>query len=76
MTEQDIIELGFDKVFCGEFDEDWYYYRYSFVENCQLLSSTSNEVKNNNWFVDFSYTEQDIRFTNASDVKQLIELIS
>jgi hypothetical protein len=79
MKEQDLLELGFEiqHAYAHEtgYDEDFYYYRYTFAQHLQLLSSSSDEVKNNEWFVEFFDIEADIRFTNANDVNKLIILI-
>lgn len=76
MTEQDIIYLGFTKEFCTEDGEDFYYYTYIFAPYLQLLSIASDEVKDNDWYVEFFDIAEDIRFTDASDVKQIIDLIN
>lgn len=79
MKEQDLLELGFEIQYAYAhetgYDEDFYYYRYPFAQHLQLISSSSDEVKNNEWFVEFFDIEAEIRFTNSNDVNKLIILI-
>lgn len=75
MKEHDLIALGFEKRICDEDEQDWYYYTYSFVEHLQLISSASDEIKNNEWYVEFFEVENEIRFTNVRELARLITLI-
>jgi hypothetical protein len=55
MTEQELIELGFDKVCITDNESqngfDYYYYQKELCENVVLHSVDSTEVKNDNWYL-------------------------
>ena len=79
MTEQDLIELGFER---NTFDNylgdkrDWYYYVYYFTDGFSLITQSSDEVVNNNWHVEVFETDEKIRFTNRGLVEALIIIIN
>lgn len=74
MTENQIIELGFEKEFSGT-DDNLYYYTYDIVVGFCLITQMNDEVKDGNWYVEFFDTTPSIRFTEAADVKQLLEIL-
>ena len=80
MKEQDLIDLGFEKIDISaeeSGDEAYYYYDYMFNEDFLLISCASDEVAVDgwSWFVEiFDYS--DIRFYDKEDVKTFIDLIN
>lgn len=79
MTEQDIIDLGFERVdvTAGEsgYPEDWYYYIYDFTDNLCLISCDNNEAQLEGWYIEL-FEETKIRFTDIYDVQELIKIIN
>lgn len=76
MTEQEIIDLGFEKTvvptdMSGE-PVDFYYYSRD-IEHICLISNSNDELVNNGWFIEI--LEGGIRFFNSDDVRQLISLL-
>ena len=78
MTEKDLIELDFTRV--DETAEnsgapkDWHYYTYD-VGSFSLISPASNEVENDEWYVEVFETPE-IRFTNPTEVGILLTLLT
>ncbi len=80
MTEQDLIELGFKREDVGTEEsgdtENWYYYVYDFAKGFSLITSASDEVVDDEWYVDVFETDEKIRFTTRSLVEILITVIN
>lgn len=78
MKENELVELGFEKVTPDPNDwdgEEWHYYTYDFGNGSfSLISDSSDSVKDDNWTVEV-FEDESIRFTSAIEVKQLIRLI-
>ena len=80
MKEKELIALGFDRIDVtaeesGE-ENDWYYYEINFGDgHLGLMSSSNDEVENDEWYVELS-NENTIRFTDSSDVMTFIDLIN
>lgn len=74
MTENQIIELGFEKEFHAD-NEDLYYYTYDIALGLCLITQMNDEVKDGNWYVEFFDTTPSIRFTEPEDLKQLLEIL-
>ena len=78
MTEKDLIELDFTRI--DETAEnsgapnDSHYYTYD-VGNFSLISPASDEVENDEWFVDVFETPE-IRFTNPTEESILLTLLT
>mgnify|MGYP000008426905 CR=1 FL=1 len=79
MTEQDLIELGFKRVRVGTEEsgdpKNWHYYVYDFVRGFSLITPASDEVVDDEWYVDVFETDEKIRFTLRSLVETLITVI-
>lgn len=80
MKEQDIIDLGFERVDITKeqsgYEDDWHYYTYDFTRGLSLISSDNDEAeKFGEWFVEFFESEQQIRFTDVSKLQDLMEII-
>ena len=77
MKEQDLIDLGFERVDISaeeSGDEAYHYYDYMFNENFSLVACP-NEEGNGVWFVEM-FDHWDIRFYDKEDVKTFINLIN
>lgn len=88
MTEQELIELGFNRedefgTECSddqgnEWTEDnFYYYSYDLVGGLDLITGPSDEdcAKNDEWYVEIFDTYPAVKFTDAQKVKTLIDLL-
>lgn len=80
MTENDLIQLDFTRE--SETTEnsgspnDWHYYTYDFGNgSTSLVSPASDEVKNDEWYVEFFGNEK-IRFTSRTELEILMTLIN
>ena len=73
MTEKQIQLLGFEREIL-EFDDE-YYYSYQIANGFGFISSSSDEVKDGEWYVDFFDSWPNIRFTSFEEVQALINLI-
>ena len=78
MSEEDLLDLDFTRV-----DEtiessgaknDWHYYTYD-VGSFSLISPSSDEVENDEWYVEVFETPE-IRFTNPIEVSILLTLLT
>ena len=74
MKEKELIALGFLKCYGEEDQEGWYYYTYDFGRGFSLISNSSDELVDGKWFVEV-FEDNNIRFTNSTDVMALIDLI-
>ena len=70
MREQDLLDLGFT---CEFGIDDYYYYTY-YISNFCLISSPSDEIKDNEWYVDL-FESPKIRFTNKTELEILMTLL-
>jgi hypothetical protein len=80
MKEQDIIDFGFERhdvtAEQSGYENDWHYYTYDFTRGFGLITSDSDEAeKIGEWYVEFFEAEQEIRFTDASKLQYLMEII-
>lgn len=83
MTEQELVNLGFEKVEVLDIESDngydYYYYKYEVFDNFILLSNDSDRATNNNWIVynlgwsvdDFSIKSKDHFLQFLSFLKSL-----
>lgn len=75
MTEDSLIELGFEKIYVpveesGD-EKDYYYYNYKLNEDINLVSSDSTESGKRNWTVSIDYWG---RIETVEDISTIIEL--
>ena len=75
MTEREVQLLGFERESYSDFDGDHYYYSYEIARGFGFISSASDEVTNDDWFVEFFDSWPTIRFTEFGEVQALINLI-
>lgn len=77
IKEQDLIDLGFDRLDNDDFTEDFYFYVYDFSMNrgIGLISSGSNEIQNDQWEV---YIEEidDLAFEDLNLLIEFIEVVN
>lgn len=76
MTEREIILLGFKSELIAEHDEDdSYYYAYDVVDGITFISSASDVVEDDNWYVDIFNTDPIIRFYEFGQVQGLLNIL-
>ena len=78
MKEQDLIDLGFERIDVSpdsSADEAFYYYTYDFTKDFSMISSDNYEAEDKGWFVDI-FDGHYVRFYSKEDVKTLIDLIN
>lgn len=80
MKEQDIIDLGFERVDITKeqsgHEDDWHYYTYDFTSGFSLITQANDEVVDNKWFVEVFETDPTIRFTDKKPIETLIKIIT
>ena len=80
MTEQDLIELGFErKDIDAEESGDpkgYHYYVYDFAKGFSLITPASDEVVDDEWYVDVFETDEKIRFISPVFVDAIITVIN
>ena len=77
MKEQDLIDLGFERVDVDEYEsggDAFYYYTLDFSKGFGLISPSNDEVKDGEWHVEV-FEAPEINFVEKKDVKQLIDII-
>jgi hypothetical protein len=73
MTERELILLGFKSEEMREHDEDEsYYYVLDIVDGITFITPPNEEIKEDNWYVDFFNTDPIIRFHEFEEVQMLI----
>ena len=73
MTERELILLGFKSEQMREHDEDEsYYYALDIVDGITFITPVNEEIKEDNWCVDFFNTDPIIRFIEFGEVQGLI----
>jgi len=77
MTERELILLGFQKEGMREHDEDEsYYYALDIVDGITFITPTNDEIKDDNWYVEFFNTDPLVRFHSFSEVQGLINQLT
>ena len=78
MTEKQLIQLDFTRndetAESSGASNDWHYYTYD-IGSFSLISPASNEVENDEWYVEVFETPE-IRFTNPTEVGILLTLLT
>jgi hypothetical protein len=76
MTEREIIELGFIGEEIREHDEDdAYYYALDVVDGLTFITTTNDEIKDDEWYVEIFNTDPIIRFYDFQEVQGLINTL-
>jgi hypothetical protein len=77
MTEKELILLGFKIELMGEYDDDdSYYYVLDIVNGITFITPTNEEIKNDEWYVEFFNTDPSIRFDSFGQVQGLINTLN
>jgi len=77
MTEKELTLLGFKQEKVEEYDTDEsYYYVIDIVDGITFITPTNEEIKNNEWYVEFFNTNPPIRFTEFGEVQGLINQLT
>ena len=76
MTEREIIQLGFISEEIREHDEDdAYYYALDVVDGLTFITTTNDEIKDDEWYVEIFNTDPIIRFYDFQEVQGLINTL-
>jgi hypothetical protein len=77
MTERELILLGFKSEEIKEHEEDEsYYYVLDIVDGITFITPTNEEIKDNNWYVEFFNTDPYVRFYEFGEVQALINTLT
>jgi len=77
MTEKEMTLLGFKREEIREHDEDdSYYYVLDIVNGITFITPTNEEIKGDDWYVEFFNTDPLIRFHNFGEVQALINQLT
>jgi hypothetical protein len=79
MTERELEILRFEKIEVSSEesgDKPFYYYTHDVVNGLSLISTASDEVKDNNWYVEFFNTDIPVRFYDMGKVMALINTLT
>lgn len=75
MTEDQLVELGFDKIMVpmeeSGNDEDYYFYNYKLNDDINLVSTDNTESGKRNWKVSIDYWGE---LNSVEDISSLIDL--
>ena len=77
MTEKELQMLGFNKVevTAEESGENpYHYYIYEFTKGLEFISTDSDSVVDDGWWIEFFNTEIPVRFYDMMEVKKLISI--
>lgn len=78
MTEQDIIDLEFERVDVTaeeSGDDAFYYYTYDLGKGAiSLISNANNEVIDGKWSIEI-FEDETIQFWDVSDLKKFINIV-
>jgi hypothetical protein len=76
MTERELITLGFLSEEIREHDEDdAYYYALDVVDGITFITTTNDEIKDDEWYVEIFNTDPIIRFYDFQEVQGLINTL-
>jgi hypothetical protein len=77
MTEKELILLGFKSEEIKEHDEDEsYYYALDVVDGLTFITTTNEEIKDGEWYVEVFNTNPLIRFNEFGELQALINLLT
>lgn len=76
MTERELILLGFKSEEIKEYDGDeTYYYVLDVVDGVTFITPANDEIKEDNWYVEFFNTNPTIRFNHFEEVQILLNTL-
>ena len=70
MTEQDLIDLGFER----EDEDSFYYYTLDLVRGLELISNDSDNAVDDKWYVEFFDADR-IRFVDKENLEEFINVV-
>lgn len=77
MTERELILLGFKSELINDHDEDEsYYYALDIVNGITFITPINEEIKDDNWYVDFFNTDPLVRFHEFGELQGLINTLT
>lgn len=77
MTEREIILLGLKSELIKEHEDDeTYYYVLDIVDGLTFITPTNEEIKDDNWYIEFFNTDPGIRFYSFGEAQALINQIT
>ena len=80
MTEKQLQLLGFEKEILFGYEEEEnsnaYYYVLDIVDGLSFISPASDEMKDDNWYVEIFNTDPHIRFDKFEDVQVLVNKLT
>lgn len=75
MTEQELIDFGFQKEESLDEQENFYYYVYV-THNTEFISNADDEVHDTDgWWVEMSETDPMVRFSSMDEFKKMIDIL-
>lgn len=73
MTERELILLGFKSEEIREHEDDeTYYYVLDIVDGITFITQTNDEIKDDEWYVEFFNTDPSVRFHDFKEVQSLM----
>ena len=73
MTERELILLGFKSEEMNEHEGDeTYYYFLDIVDGITFITQTNDEIKNDEWYIEFFNTDPSVRFHDFKEVQSLM----
>jgi hypothetical protein len=73
MTERELILLGFKSEEIKEHEDDeTYYYVLDIVDGITFITQTNDEIKDDEWYIEFFNTDPSVRFHDFKEVQLLI----
>ena len=75
MTEEQLEVLGFEQQIETS-ESSFYYYTLDIVKGLSFISLANDEVENGEWIVEIFDTTPAIKFKNAAELSNLIEILN
>jgi hypothetical protein len=75
MNLEELIKLGFEKEI-EESEPSFYYYNLDVVDGLTFITQADDEVKNGEWIVEIFNTYPAIKFKDAEELSELINIIN
>tara|TARA_R110002051_G_C8352546_1_gene440386 strand:- start:84 stop:350 length:267 start_codon:yes stop_codon:yes gene_type:complete len=78
MTEKELLDLGFVKENSSDTSDgvaEFYYYIKDITNGLSFISGCSDDIDDDDWYIEFFNTEIPIRYYEYSTVKELFILI-
>jgi len=72
MTEQELIEIGFERV--DEFEENYHYYIMDISDDITLISNASDEAERDGWNVEL-FDSASVKFKTKQELLSLITIL-